>query len=101
MACKGDIEREKKLARLFIKYDAKRQELKKVVKNTLLDPEERVKAMLELNQLPRNSSKTRATRRCSITGSPRAHLRFFGLGRHAFRNLARSGSIPGVKKASW
>jgi small subunit ribosomal protein S14 len=39
--------------------------------------------------------------RCSRCGRPRAYLRKFSLCRICFRELALSGAIPGVKKASW
>jgi small subunit ribosomal protein S14 len=54
-----------------------------------------------LQKLPKNSSPTRVKNRCAITGRSRGYLRDFGLSRIAFRELAREGKIPGVKKASW
>lgn len=54
-----------------------------------------------LQLLPRNSSPVRVKNRCSITGRGRGYLRQFGLSRITFRELAREGKIPGVKKASW
>ena len=43
----------------------------------------------------------RIRNRCQITGRPRAVLRKFGVCRIIFRDLASSGLIPGVQKASW
>jgi ribosomal protein S14 len=43
----------------------------------------------------------RIRHRCQITGRPRAVLRKFGVCRIIFRDLASSGLIPGVRKASW
>ena len=54
-----------------------------------------------LQKLPKNSSPTRVKNRCAVTGRSRGYLRDFGLSRIAFRELAREGKIPGVKKASW
>jgi small subunit ribosomal protein S14 len=54
-----------------------------------------------LQKLPKNSSPVRIKNRCSITGRGRGYLRAFGLSRIQFRELAREGMIPGVKKASW
>lgn len=54
-----------------------------------------------LQKLPRNSSPVRVKNRCSLSGRGRGYLRAFGLSRIEFRNLAREGKIPGVKKASW
>lgn len=45
--------------------------------------------------------KTRAFNRCSITGRSRGYIRYFGLCRHKFRELAHEGKIPGVRKSSW
>lgn len=39
--------------------------------------------------------------RCRRCGRPRGYLRKFGLCRICFRDLALSGEIPGVMKASW
>jgi small subunit ribosomal protein S14 len=43
----------------------------------------------------------RIRHRCQLTGRPRAVLRKFGVCRIIFRDLASSGLIPGVRKASW
>jgi small subunit ribosomal protein S14 len=43
----------------------------------------------------------RIRHRCQLTGRPRAIYRKFGVSRIAFRDLASSGLIPGVRKASW
>lgn len=48
---------------------------------------------------PRDLIKIR--RRCMLTGRPRAVYRKFGVCRIVFRDLASSGMIPGVRKASW
>jgi small subunit ribosomal protein S14 len=45
--------------------------------------------------------KSRVVRRCERCGRARAYLRKFGLCRICFRELALSGAIPGVRKASW
>lgn len=43
----------------------------------------------------------RRYRRCVRCGRPRAYMRKFKLCRICFRELAVSGQIPGVTKASW
>jgi ribosomal protein S14 len=48
---------------------------------------------------PRDIIKMR--NRCQLTGRPRANLRKFGVCRIIFRDMASSGLIPGVRKASW
>ena len=45
--------------------------------------------------------RIRVRRRCKLCGRPRAVYRKFGICRICFRDMASSGLIPGVKKASW
>jgi small subunit ribosomal protein S14 len=54
-----------------------------------------------LQKLPKNSAKVRMHNRCSLTGRPRGYMRQFGISRVTFREMALSGQIPGIKKASW
>lgn len=54
-----------------------------------------------LDKLPKNSSAVRLKNRCQITGRPRGYMRYFGICRVAFRDMALDGKIPGVRKASW
>jgi small subunit ribosomal protein S14 len=54
-----------------------------------------------LQKLPKNSSKVRLHNRCKLTGRPKGYMRQFGISRINFREMASSGLIPGVKKASW
>lgn len=54
-----------------------------------------------LQKLPRDSSKVRLHNRCKLTGRPRGYMRQFGISRVTFREMASSGLIPGITKASW
>lgn len=54
-----------------------------------------------LQKLPRNSSPTRVSNRCRLTGRSRGVYKKFGLCRNVFRQLALDGKIPGIRKASW
>ena len=54
-----------------------------------------------LDKLPRNASPVRLKNRCQLTGRPRGYMRYFGMSRNMFRDMALNGMIPGVKKASW
>lgn len=101
MAKKSIIERNKKRVRLVNKFGQKRLELKKRVSDTSLSLKDRMAAQAELTQLPKNSSSVRIRNRCSQTGRGRGFLGFFGVSRIVFRELASSGVLPGVKKASW
>jgi len=44
---------------------------------------------------------TRIVRRCFKCGRHRGYMRDFDLCRICFRELARKGEIPGIKKSSW
>ena len=54
-----------------------------------------------LDLLPKNASPVRLKNRCKLTSRPRGYIRYFGLSRIMFRDMALDGKIPGVKKASW
>jgi small subunit ribosomal protein S14 len=49
----------------------------------------------------RRKYKERVRNRCKLCGRPRGYIRKFQLCRICFRELALSGKIPGVAKASW
>jgi small subunit ribosomal protein S14 len=54
-----------------------------------------------LDLLPKNASPVRLKNRCQLTGRPRGYMRYFGMSRVTFREMALNGKIPGVTKASW
>lgn len=89
MAKASQIARNEKRIKLVAKYAEKRAALK------LAGDWE------GLQKLPKNSSPVRIKNRCAVTGRQRGFMRPFGLSRIAFRELAREGKIPGIKKASW
>ncbi|VWX60194.1 30S ribosomal subunit protein S14 [Burkholderiales bacterium 8X] len=95
------IERELKRDKLVAKYAAKHAELKAIANDAKKSDEERAEARLGLQKLPRNANPTRQRNRCEITGRARGTFSHFGLARHKIRELAFSGGIPGVTKASW
>jgi small subunit ribosomal protein S14 len=49
----------------------------------------------------RPRDRIRIRMRCRLCGRARAVYRKFGVCRICFRDMASSGLIPGVKKASW
>ena len=81
--------RERKRERLVTQYADKRAELKAAGDWDALQ------------KLPRDSSKVRLHNRCKLTGRPRGYMRQFGISRVTFREMASSGLIPGITKASW
>ncbi|MFP4313610.1 MAG: 30S ribosomal protein S14 [Alphaproteobacteria bacterium] len=95
------IERDKKRKKLVNRYKNKRAELKAIIRDKSVAPEERFQASLKLAELPRNSSKVRMRNRCALTGRPRSYYRKFNLSRIALRDLASRGELPGVVKSSW
>ncbi len=44
---------------------------------------------------------TRAYNRCNLCGRKGGYMRFFGVCRICFRELAINGDIHGLKKSSW
>lgn len=101
MAKLSMINRERKRARMVVKYAARRTELKKTAVDMTVSEEERQEARLKLNKLPRDASPTRKRNRCAITGRPHGFYRKFGLSRNKLREAAMRGDIPGLVKASW
>ena len=96
--------RERKREKLVARYAKKREELTKVLKSTSTSDEVQAAkwdAMMALQKMPAISSNVRLHNRCGLTGRPRGYMRKFGISRVTFREMALSGKIPGVKKASW
>jgi small subunit ribosomal protein S14 len=89
MAKKSIIARQTKREAMVEKFTAKRNELKAAGDYAALD------------KLPKNASPVRLKNRCQLTGRPKGYMRYFGLSRIMFRDMALNGKIPGVKKASW
>lgn len=100
MAKKSMIEREKKRQRLVIKYETKRIELKKSIKNSQ-SYQEKLELYQKLDKLPKNALPVRLRNRCWMTGRSRGYYRDFGLSRHVLREMAHQCLLPGVKKSSW
>ena len=59
--------------------------------------------MAKLSMINKNKTKNgiQYRNRCNICGRPRGYMRFFGICRVCFRDLATSGQLPGVTKSSW
>jgi len=89
MATKAWISKQKRREALVARYADVRRQLKKEGNYAALA------------KLPRDASPTRSNNRCQLTGRSRGFLRKFKVSRIMLRELALSGKIPGVKKASW
>lgn len=101
MAKQSQLARERKRKKLSTQKAQKRAALKKKIIDPNTPDEERRAAVFALASLPRDSSRSRYTRRCQATGVSRAVYRKFQLNRISFRNMALEGMLPGVTKASW
>ena len=95
------LAREVKRIKLANKFGERREQIKKNVIDSSLSMEERWQAMMNLQKLPRDSSRSRQRNRCALTGRPRGYYRRFGLGRNKLREVIMRGEAPGVTKASW
>ena len=101
MAKTSSIEKNNRRIRLTKQYAAKRAKLKAIASDESIDMQARFEAALKLAELPRNSSATRIRNRCEITGRARGYYRKVKMSRIKLRELASSGKIPGMVKASW
>jgi len=101
MAKLSIINRNLKRIKVVEKFAEKRLALFKIINDAKLNEDDRYNARIALQNLPRDSSPVRLRNRCSLTGRPRGVYSKFGLGRNKLREIAMSGKIPGIIKASW
>jgi small subunit ribosomal protein S14 len=94
-------QREAKREKLVAKHAEKRAALKAIILNVNSSDEDRWAAQIQLQKLPRDSSKSRLRNRCQITGRPHGVYRKFKLSRIKLREEGMKGNVPGLKKASW
>ena len=93
--------RNAKRERMSARDKTKRAALKTIVMDRTCPVEDRFEATMKLAQLPRNGAAVRVRLRCTLTGRSRGNYRKFKLCRNMLRELANSGQIPGMVKASW
>ena len=101
MAKKSAINKNLRRIEMSKKQGPARAELRRKAVDMKLSEEERWEARMKLQKMKRDGSPSRVVSRCRITGRPRGVYKKFGLSRIAFRELASSGQLPGVTKASW
>ncbi|HEX4260864.1 MAG TPA: 30S ribosomal protein S14 [Acetobacteraceae bacterium] len=101
MAKKSSVNRNNFREALIKRERAKRAALKSVVMDRESPVEARFEATIKLAQLPRNGAANRWRLRCELTGRARANYRKFKVSRIMLRELASTGQLPGVVKASW
>ena len=101
MAKKSMVARDTKRKLICNRDTAKRSALKAKIIDESLPDEERWDAMILLQKLPRDGSRSRQRNRCLLTGRPRGYYRRFGLARNKLRELIMRGEVPGMVKSSW
>ena len=101
MAKLSIINRNLKRIRIVKKFSQRRLSLFKIINDNKINDEERFNARVILQKMPRDASPVRLRNRCTLTGRPRGVYSKFGLGRNKLREIAMSGKIPGIIKASW
>jgi small subunit ribosomal protein S14 len=100
MAKKSMRERENKRIYLVDKYRGVRLEIKNQIKQVNSFAKQ-LYLQEQLQQLPRDSVKSRLRNRCWLTGRSRGVYRNFGLSRHVLREMSHECLLPGVTKSSW
>lgn len=101
MAKKSAIEKNKSRQERVQRDANKRARLKAVISDKELPMEERFKAVLQLNEMPKDGAKIRLRNRCEVSGRPRGYYRKLKMSRIALRDLGSIGQIPGMVKSSW
>jgi len=101
MAKTSSIMKNKRREAMAKAFAPRRAALKEVIMDRDVPVEDRFAATLKLAEMPRNGAKVRVRLRCELTGRPRGNYRKFKLCRNQLRELASSGQIPGMVKASW
>ena len=84
----------------YLLFEKKKIILKYIINNLNLPKTTRLAIYKRLIKLPTDASITKIRNRCALTNRPRGVYRKLKLSRIAFRELALSGSLVGVKKAS-
>lgn len=101
MAKTSMVEREKKRKLLNAKFNDLRLNLKQIISDPYSNEDSRVQASMQLQKLPRDSSRSRQRHRCYLCGRSRGYNRLTGLCRIHLRSAVMNGYVPGMHKSSW
>jgi small subunit ribosomal protein S14 len=101
MAKKSKVVKNDRRRAIVARYAERRAELKHIIRSPSSTEGQRAAAQTELARQPRDASAVRLRNRDAVDGRPRGYLRKFGVSRVRVRELAHSGQLPGVRKASW
>jgi len=85
----------------FSDFEKNRLVLKSVTQNIQVKKQIRWKLQLKFNRLPFNSSLTRISNICILTGRSHSVYRFMKYSRIQLRKWASLGILPGITKRSW
>lgn len=85
----------------FAENEVTTRALKYIARNTTLPARARLEAQLQLSVMPNYTRMTQVKNRCVETGHSRFVLSDFRLCRTQFREKAKNGDLPGVKKGVW
>ena len=98
----NQFQKDKKIRKLFSKKELTDFVLKNLVQNSNLSFIIKWNAILQMSNLTKNQNKTKFVNRCILTArKAKFNKNFKNFSRLSFLKLARSGTINGVKKASW
>lgn len=92
------LKKDLKLRESFVKNEILKMNLKSIAFNKILPLAVRQKAMIELDSLPKDTSKMRNY--CIATGRSRGLIKEFKVSRLIFKQLADNGEIPGIRRSS-
>jgi small subunit ribosomal protein S14 len=76
-------------------------------KSIVISTQRKLEASLKAKSMTADQRKKkrvfaeRAYNRCKLCGRRHGYMRFFGVCRICFRELASNGDIPGITKSSW
>lgn len=85
----------------FARVEETRVMLRALIKDRSLPQHIRFDMSMELNALPRHSTRSKIHNRCVRTGRAKSVYRQFKMSRICLRELMAYGALPGLKKASW
>mgnify|MGYP006174023681 CR=1 FL=1 len=96
---KKQIQKDRKIRKLFNQQELNYIVLKSIIKNENLSSIVKWNA---ISKLSKNQNQTLFVNRCILTNRKAKFTRIFNkFSRLSFLRLARSGIIPGLKKSSW
>ena len=97
----GDQLNKKIILPLISKYKAKRDELKKMIKDPHITPREKLALVGKLTRLPSRSRPVRYNTRCVFSFKTASVDKRTGLNMFQLRRLASAGKLPGYVRVSW